>query len=102
MLRPALEMVARVARDRDRIRPVAVQLHDLGATHETLAGVRYQIRLRLTPLCESGGPFAGTPRVEHLQRRFDDTTVDLTREDRGYLTSFERNHRFVEERNALA
>src|SRR5688500_4597535 len=102
VLRTTEKMVARVARDRDRIRPVAVQLHDLGATHETLARVRNQIRLRLTPLCESSGPFAGTPCVEHLQRRFDDTTVDVAREDRGYLTSFEGNHRFVEERNALA
>src|SRR5688500_14120293 len=100
MLRPAQEMVARVARDRGGHRPVAVQLHDLGATHETLARVRNQIRLRLTPLCESSGPFAGTPRVEHLQRRFDDTTVNVAREDRGYLTSFERDHCFVEEHKA--
>src|SRR5687768_4501769 len=102
VLRTTEKMVARVARDCDCVRPVAVQLHDLGATHETLAGVGNQIRLRMTPLCESGGPFAGTPCVEDLQGCLDDTTVDIAREDGGHLTSLQCNHRFVKERDAIA
>ena len=50
----------------ERVRPRAVQLHDLGAVHEAPAGERHQVGLLLAPALQRSRPLPGAAQVVDL------------------------------------
>ncbi len=77
--------------------PVAVELHDLGAVHEALAGVGHHVRLAGAPGGERVGPLAGAAQLEHLLAAGDHAAVDEPGGDRRELARGGRQHRLVEQ-----
>src|SRR5437762_3317260 len=53
----------RPARLGQRVRPGALELHDLGAVHEAAARARHELRLALTPGAERRRPLPRAPEL---------------------------------------
>src|SRR5262245_61060311 len=68
---------ASALRFQQRVVPVPVELHQLGATDETLTAERHQVGLRFAPASERAGPLLRTPDIVQLTARFDDTAVHI-------------------------
>ena len=63
-LRRLSETVAGAFHFVNRVGAEAVQLQDLGATHQTLTAEAHEICLRRAPSIERGRPFVHAPEVE--------------------------------------
>ena len=95
------EAVARSTRLFERIRPRAVQLQDLGPVHEAAAGEGDHLRLLRPPVRERSRPLARAAHLVHLLAREDHPAVDDPGDDRRELLGGDRDHRLVEQREAL-
>jgi hypothetical protein len=92
--------LARRARGRDRLGPLAAELHQLGAVHEARAGEALQLRLRIAPRGQRGRPLArAVERVDAGQRR-DHVAVDQAGHGRRQLVRRRLQHDVVEHRQA--
>jgi len=85
----------------NRLRPGAVQLHDLGAMHQAAAGEGDQVGLALAPAGKSDSPLLGAAKLVGVLAGQDHAAVDDPGGDRGELASGDRDHRLVQQRQAL-
>ena len=85
-----------------RVGPGAVQLQDLGAAHQALATKAHEIGLRRTPSIECRRPLVRAAQVENLVTGFEHAAIDIAGRDRGDLAGSDGDHRFVQQRHALA
>ncbi len=97
--RLARQRFARPGRFVHRVTPRALDLQDLGSMHEALPAIRHQIGLRLAPPRERGGPLLGATQIHHLVAGLEHGAVDDAGDRRGHLTSHDRRHRLVEQRD---
>jgi hypothetical protein len=94
------EPLARPPRLLQRVRPGAVELHDLGAVHLALAAVGDQLRLRLDPVAQRGGPLPRPAQVEDLLAGLDRGAVGLAGHGRRQLAGGGGDHDLVEQGHA--
>jgi hypothetical protein len=66
-------------------------------SHETMASIGNQVRLRRTPLLERRRPFLRTLQVENLATRFEDAAIDAAGVQRRHFPCRDRHHGFVEQ-----
>ncbi len=92
--------IARAHRLVYRTGPDAVKEHDFGATHEAVAPIRHDVRLRGAPVGERAGPFLGATEVADLEARLDHAAVHGPRDGGRDLACRHAEHHFVEERQA--
>jgi len=78
-----------------------VQLHDLGAMHQTLTAEGHQLRLRRAPVAQRRRPLLRPAHIEDLLARHDHTAVDDPDDDRSHLAGRDGDHDLVEQRHAL-
>ena len=83
-----------------RTGPDAVKEHDFGATHQAVAPIRHDVRLRGTPVGQRAGPFLGASEVADLEARFDHAAVHGARDGGRDLAGRHAQHHFVKERHA--
>ena len=81
--------------------PRAMQLQDLGATHQALTAEADEIRLRRAPSIERGRPFVRAPEIEDFMAGLDHAAIDVAGGNRRYLAGGHRSHRFIQQRHAL-
>ena len=86
----------------ERALPVALQLHDLGAVDQAPAAEGDQVRLPLAPLRQNRRPFPGPADLERRLTGEDHAAVDDAGDDRRQLAGRSREHRLVEQPEALA
>jgi hypothetical protein len=72
------------------IGPRAVELHDLGAMHQTLTAEGHQVQLRVAPARQGRGPLLCPAQIEDLLARRDHTAVGDPGNHRGHLTGGDR------------
>ncbi len=92
------ETLAATARLHNRVGPSALELHDLCAMHQALAGKAHQLRLRLAPSRKGGCPFASTVERIHLMTAVDHAAIDQTRNQRRQFPGGDCKHRLVQQR----
>ena len=81
----------------DRLRPRALELHDLGPMDLAGADEGDHVGLSFAPLRKGGGPFAGTVDRIHLLTGADDAAVHQAGHERRQLPSGDRDHGLVQE-----
>ena len=96
------EALARTTRLLERIPPLAVELEDLRPVHEAAPGEGDHLRLKRPPVRERPRPLARAPHLVDLLAREDHAAVDDPGDDRRQLLGRDRDHRLVEEREAVA
>ena len=96
-LRPVTQSLRRVPGGVEGVHPGAVQLQDLGAMHQAVAAERDEIRLRIAPPAQRGGPLLRTADVEDELARFDHAAVDRSSDHLADLVGHHRGHRLVEQ-----
>ena len=94
----ALRTRAGAPRFLDRLRPGAVQLHDLRAMHLADAGEGDHIGLALAPLRQGGRPLAGAVERIDLLTGLDHAAVHQARHEGRQLSGGDRDHGLVQER----
>ena len=78
--------------------PRAMEQHDLGPMHEALAAVEHEVGLRFTPVAQCRRPLVHPSQIEQLLARLDDGAIHVADRDRRHLTSSDRHHGLVEQR----
>src|SRR5215204_4858447 len=81
-----------------RVRPGAMQLHDLRASDEAASAVRDAVRLALAPVLERRRPLLRSAQIEDLRARIDHAAVDIADVQREYLSGSDGDHHLVEQR----
>ncbi len=79
-----------------RLGPLTVKLHELGAVHEAAAGEGKQVGLPLPPARQGVRPLLGPPDLVDLLAGEDHAAVDDTGDDRMHLSRRNRHHCLVE------
>ena len=85
----------------ERVRPRPAELQDLGAMDEAAPGEGDHVRLLPAPAVERQRPLTRAAKLEDLLAREDDGAVDEAGDDRRQVLGRHRDHRLVEEREAL-
>ena len=101
-LSPLQQSLVRPLRGLERIRPRAVQLHDLGAVDEAIPAERDEVRLRVTPVRQRRRPLLRPAQVQHLLAGLDHAAVDGAGDDLGDLVGDDGDHHLVEQAHPLA
>ena len=94
----ALRTRAGAPRFLDRLRPGALQLHDLCAMHLADAGEGDHIGLALAPPGQGGRPLAGAVERIYLLTGLDHAAVHQARHEGRQLSGGDRDHGLVQER----
>ena len=94
------EPLTRTPRRAARARPLAVQLHDLGAMDQAVAAERDQVRLRVAPVGQCRRPLLRPAQIEDLLACLDHAAVDRAGDDLGHLVGHDGDHDLVEQRHA--
>ena len=81
--------------------PGSLQLHELGAVHETLAAIGNEVRLRCAPLGQRRRPLPRPAQIEDLLAVLEHRAVDDPDADRRHLAGRDGDHDLVEQRHAL-
>ena len=86
----------------DRLRPIPMQLQDLGPVDKALAREGHHVRLCRPPRGQRGGPLLRAPQIRYLLAGVDHRAVDVAGDGGPHLAGDHRDHRLVEQRQALA
>ena len=78
------------------VRPGALELHDLGAMHETATGEGHEVGLALAPARKRGSPLLCATDLVSVPASEDHAAVDDAGDDRGELAGGDRHHRLVQ------
>ena len=100
-VRRPLEAAIGAVRLLERLRPVAVELHQLSAMDEAAAGERQQVGLLLPPAAQRGRPLTRPAHIVDLLAKHDHAAVDDPGGDRRELARRRPHHGLVEEAEAL-
>ena len=84
-----------------RIGPVSLELHQLGAMDEATARERQEVGLALTPTSEGCRPLAGAAKLVDLFTRQDHSAVDDPGDHRRERFGRDRHHRLVQQTEPL-
>jgi hypothetical protein len=85
----------------DRVRPRALELHDLGPVHVAAPAERDHVRLALAPVGQRRRPLLRAPRLVGRLAGQDHAAVDEAADDRRNLPRRDRDHRLVQQPEAL-
>ena len=97
-----LEAPASAPRLLERVEPVAVQAHQLGAVDEAPAGERPEIGLSFAPARQRRRPLLRAAQLVDVLAREDDAAVDDAAGDRRNLAHRDGNHRLIQQSKAFA
>jgi hypothetical protein len=86
---------------RERLGPLAAEVHHLRAMDETLPSVGDEVGLLLAPPAQRGSPFVHSAQVEDLVAFGDDGAIDQAPDYRGGLSRCDPDHDFVEHGDAF-
>ena len=92
-----LAALARELRLRERVAPLAVELHDSRAMCEAAAAEGDQLRLLLAPTGQGVGPLVGATRIVRRFTARDHSAVHDAGEDRRDFAGGDSHHRLVQQ-----
>jgi len=95
------KLIAREPRLLQRVRPSPAQQLEFCTPDQTLAAVRDETRMILTPVAQRVGSLLHAADVEEVEACRDHAAVDRAGDDGGQLSCGDRNHHFVHQRDAL-
>ena len=97
----ALQLVGCLSRLFERSGPVAFELHDLGAVHQTLAVEGAGLRVARAPGGQLGGPFARAHHLLDPAAGRDDVAVDYCADQRREVAVGRQQHGLVDRYEAV-